>query len=325
MQKKYGFTMMSPGEFAKWIKTQQVARTVRNVQEHHTFIPAYAHFRGNNHFELQRGMYHVHTAQNGWRDIGQHFSIFPDGKVLTGRSLELSPACIFGFNTQSICIENVGNFDTGGDVMRPEQRNAIVAVTAALCERFNVPPTAERVVYHHWFDLRTGFRTNGGGSTKSCPGTAFFGGNKVEHAEANFLPLVRAALAKPIDDSTLSILFHGYVTANILNIRDQPSTRGRILNRTSFGSILRVYEERNNWYRISHGRQEWVSGAYVKRVERGIVNTPALNVRSGPGTQYGVIGRLLLNEEVFVYDSSGIWLKVSLDEHWVSGRFVTMA
>ena len=59
-----------------------------------------------------------HVTYNGWNDIGQHFTIFPDGLILTGRSLEKSPACIYGQNANAICIENLGNFDLGGDQMR---------------------------------------------------------------------------------------------------------------------------------------------------------------------------------------------------------------
>ena len=144
MKKKYGFTLLTLAEFESWIKEQDVARTIFFIQEHHTFSPNYLHFKGDNHFELQKSMQNYHTVVNGWQDIGQHFSIFPDGMIVTGRSLEISPACIFGFNSNSICTENVGNFDIGGDTMRPEHKEAIVRVTAALCKRFRVPADAGR-------------------------------------------------------------------------------------------------------------------------------------------------------------------------------------
>jgi len=179
METKYGFGLYSPAEFKQWFKTKAVARTVRFVQLHHTWVPSYAHFHGDNHFELQRGMQNTHKHNNGWSDIGQHFSIFPDGKICTGRSLESSPACIYMNNAEAICIEVVGNFDTGGDEMSDEQRSSIINVTAAICDRFNLPTSEDHVVYHHWFSF-SGVRNNGAGGNKTCPGTAFFGGNKVE-------------------------------------------------------------------------------------------------------------------------------------------------
>ncbi len=321
MQRRFGFLLLTPAEFEDWIAQQNVARTVLYIQEHHTWVPSYAHFRGNNHFELQRSMQQFHISANGWRDIGQHFSIFPDGMIVTGRSLEQSPACIFGFNAHSVCIENVGDFDEGKDAMRPEQREAIVRVTAALCKRFNVSITTDRIVYHHWFDLSTGNRTNGTGSTKSCPGTAFFGGNKVPDAEANFLPLVRALIQT--GQVPPPVLKYGYVTVEWLNVRNQPSARARRINVTPFGSVLRIYEVQNNWYRISASKQEWVSANFVREVQRATVtNTAVLNVRSGPSTQFDVIGTLVRNEEVFVFEERGNWAKINVDERWVSKSFL---
>ena len=324
MKNKFGFTLLSPSEFESWIPKQRVARTVLYIQEHHTWSPNYHHFNGDNHFELQKGMQNFHKNVNGWLDIGQHFSIFPDGMVVTGRNLELSPACIFGFNSHSICIENVGNFDADGDALRPEQRNAIVQVTAALCKRFNVLVSADRIVYHHWFDLRTGARTGGSGMTKSCPGTSFFGGNKEADAVRNFLPLVQRALqGEPMPPPVPKLRMYGYVTADWLNIRDKPGVHGKRLNATPFGSVLRIYDINEGWYRISATHQEWVSGRYIRVVPRATVNADVLNVRSGPGIQYNKVARVTKGEAVFIYEDSGNWGKISLDERWVSKRYLS--
>ena len=318
MDSKYGFTRMTPSEFENWIKTRQGARTVLYVQEHHTYIPAYSHFNGSNHFELQLSMLRTHTSINGWVDIGQHFSIFPDGMIVTGRSLERSPACIFGFNAHSICIENVGNFDRDGDIMRQEQRQAVVQVTAALCKRYGIPINTSRIVYHHWFDLSTGERRNGDGITKSCPGTGFFGGNKETDANANFLPLVRTAAGGDIRVTPLGVAFYGYVTPSWLNVRKGPGTSHSIINKVQMGAVLRIYEVRNGWYRISRSNQEWVAGNFVARVERGTVHVDSLNVRSGPSTAFPVVNRLRRGDEIFVYEQSDTWVRISLDNQWVS-------
>lgn len=266
MIRQFGFTLMSPDEFGEWLTAQSVARTVFTLQLHHTYAPNYSHFNGRNHFALQRGMKQFHITNNGWQDVGQHFSIFPDGMIVTGRSLESSPACIFGFNANSVCIECIGNFDTGGDEMRQEQRDAIVRTSAALCQRFRIPVNSNQIVYHHWFDLNTGKRTNGAGMTKSCPGTNFFGGNKVESAEANFLPLIQSLLnSQPKTAAPSSVAYYATVTVNNLNIRDKPDVSGRRINVTSVGAVLRVYEEKNNWCRIAENRQEWVSGKFLKK------------------------------------------------------------
>ena len=72
-----------------------------------------------------------------------------------------------------------GDFDAGADEMTPAQEGAIVEVNALLCRKFNLSPSTDTIVYHHWYDLNSGLRTDGSGTTKTCPGTAFFGGNTV--------------------------------------------------------------------------------------------------------------------------------------------------
>jgi len=137
---------------------------------------------------------------------------------MTGRSLEKSPACITNQNANSICIENFGNFDLNGDVMTTAQKDAIIAVTAALCKKFNLPVNSQSIVYHHWFRLDNGFRNNGAGGNKSCPGTNFFGGNKEQDCSANLLPLLEAKLnGVTIKTDDTAILKYVVVTANHLS------------------------------------------------------------------------------------------------------------
>lgn len=320
METKNGFTLMNAAEFEAWIQTQNVARTVLYIQQHHTYIPNYAHFSGSNHFITQQGMKNTHVSL-GWVDIAQHFSIFPDGKICTGRSLEWNPAGIYGFNNYAICIENVGYFDTGKDVMTTAQADAIIAVTAALCKRFAIPVTTDRIVYHHWFDLNTGARTNGTGVTKTCPGTNFFGGNTVQACQANFLPLVNNKLGKQ-NTGLPPVLKYGYVTVAELNIREKAGTDGKKVGVATLGSVLRIYEEKNGWYKIGKTSQEWVYAAYVKDVQRATVEADILNVRSGAGTNYDKLSTVKMGEELFIYKETNGWCKIGLEERWVKAEYL---
>ena len=74
MESKLGFTKYSIEEFEAWIADVDVSRTVKTVQQHHTFRPSYSSFNNNNHFDLQQGMKDYHVNERNWRDIGQHFS-----------------------------------------------------------------------------------------------------------------------------------------------------------------------------------------------------------------------------------------------------------
>lgn len=325
MQTKLGFTLMDIAEFETYISNLMVARTIITLQQHHTYSPDYGLFNGRNHFELQRGMKNHHVNNNGWADIGQHFTIFPDGTIMTGRKMEQSPACIFGQNANAICIENLGNFDKGKDNMLQTQRDAIIRSAAAICLKFNIPVNTDRVVYHHWFRLSDGVRNNGGGGNKSCPGTGFFGGNKVADCEANFLPLIKNTLKGQTNSNANTILKYVSVTARSLNIRKKPDSQSeKATDRAAatFGSILRVYKTQNGWYKIAGSKNHWVSGAHTADVLRATVSADVLNVRNQPSGAGLKLGELLAGEEVFVYEERNGWCKISVEEKWVSNHYL---
>lgn len=326
METKYGFNKMTSKEFGIYISTLKIARTVLCIQQHHTYIPSYIHFKGNNHFDLQKGMKNTHVNLNGWADIGQHISIFPDGSILTGRNFEKSASCIYGNNANAFCIENIGNFDVGADLMTNEQKNAIIEVTANLCKKFNLVPDTNKIVYHHWFNLSTGFRNNGSGNNKSCPGTNFFGSNKVDDCKKNFIPLVSAYL-KDLQTVIKSNQILKYVTviSDVLNIRSGSGLDHPIYkNRTPalVGSILRVYEERNGWYRISSSSQHWVNSRYTKEVKRAVVNANVLTVRSGAGINFPKLDSILKETEVFVHAQNEGWSQISVESRWVKDSYL---
>lgn len=322
---KYSFTKMTTTEFKTWIQKLRVGRTILSIQQHHTYIPSYQHFDGDNHFLLQKGMKDYHTINNGWMDIGQHFTIFPDGTIVTGRSLEFNPAGIYGNNKDAICIENLGYFDTGKDQMTTQQKNAIVEITALLCLKFNLPINTNAIVYHHWFHY-FGFRNDGAGGNKNCPGESFFGGNKVNDCENHFLPLIRQQLDNyNPSNNDARILKYAIVTASRLNIRTGSHyTKPKANNREAlrFGAVVRVYKEENNWYKISNSSQHWISSRYTTKVERYIVTATTLNVRSGPSTNFNKVGQVYKDNQVFIVEHSGDWAKIALEDKWVHKNFI---
>ena len=328
MQTRLGFTLMSLAEFEVWLAQRRVARTVLSLQQHHTWSPAYAQFNGANHFALQAAMKQHHVTNNGWGDIGQHFTTFPDGTVMTGRSIELTPACIKGQNAGAVCVEHLGNFDVGRDTMSTAHRTSIVGTSAAICRRFAIPLNVDRIVYHHWFHLDTGARTNGSGNTKTCPGTAFFGGNTIENAQRSFLPLIRrylggaeAATPGPLPAS----LRYAAVMTDRLNVRRGPSGSASKVNTVTLGIVLRVHDELNGWLRISASQEEWVSARPVRFVQRATVNAATLNVRSGPGTDFGKLAALARNQELFVHEHAAGWCRIGLESRWVAESFLNFA
>lgn len=269
MKKTKGkFILLDLAEFAGWIGQEVVHREVIRIQNHHTFIPSYAHFHQNNHFALMESMESAHL-ERGFSEIAQNLTTFPDGSICVGRPLDKIPAGIKGANRGGICIENVGNFDTGRDLMTQNQEMAIIRLNALLCQKFRMAPSEQTIIYHHWYDLDSGQRTDGSGNTKSCPGTAFFGGNTVVAAKANFLPRVAQDLTSiggvPLPPVQV-LLYRAQVTADALNVREQPNAKARVLQVLSKGVIVNVCAEEGSWRRIHPAESRWASGRFLQKV-----------------------------------------------------------
>lgn len=188
------FLLMDVNEFIRWLSDLTVIREIRLVQNHHTFRPNYDDFaKINNHFYWLKSMEDYQVNHAGFSQIAQNVTTFPDGKLAVCRSFEKIPAGIKGANQFGICIEHLGDFDN--EEMNPQHQDTIVKVNAALCKRFLIPVNEMGIIYHHWYSLKTGERTNGlTGEVKTCPGIKFFGGNTVEAAKENFYPLIQAIM-----------------------------------------------------------------------------------------------------------------------------------
>ncbi|MGY5342918.1 peptidoglycan recognition protein family protein [Paenibacillus glucanolyticus] len=200
MKKQGQFILLTRLEFYEWLKKQTFNRKISIIQNHHTWAPNYTSFNGSNHFARLEAMKRFHVHTNGWSDIGQNVTTFPDGLIAICRSFDTTPAGIKGANTAALCLEHLGNFDVNGDHMTEEHLHTITFINAALCEIFKLPVDTEHIVYHHWYsstgtkvyNFKSGVQLNGL-PTKSCPGSNFFQGNSVLQAHKSFIPLVREA------------------------------------------------------------------------------------------------------------------------------------
>ncbi|WP_134703636.1 LysM peptidoglycan-binding domain-containing protein [Ammoniphilus sp. YIM 78166] len=196
------YILMTREEFRKWLFHHRFNRSISIIHEHHTWDPNYSKFNGNNHFALLKGMEDFHVEGMGWKNIAQNITTFPDGKIAVGRPFNMAPESSLGLKNKavsvpilarSLLIENLGNFDKGGDVMTQEQKETITYMTALLCIKFGLTPSVDSISYHHWWDIYTGERVldqSEGHAVKTCPGTNFFGGNKTYDAKKYFYPLV---------------------------------------------------------------------------------------------------------------------------------------
>lgn len=271
MKQKGKYILLSREEFRDWLKPKVFKRKIRLIQNHHTYLPGYSHFDGKNHFEKVEGMERSHLKR-GFGLIAQNLTTFNDGTICLCRDFDSVPCGIKGANRFGICLEHLGNFDLGKDEMTQEHKETIISVNAALCRKFGLKPDTDSIVYHHWYDLKKGIRTDGEGAAKSCPGTGFFGGNTVEAAQKNFIPLVLAeyeSLSAEYMTAKNQVSFQGRVTVDAddaLNVRTHPDWRAALVKTLENGEIVNVYGEKDGWYQVGPAGQ-WVSGKYIRKIE----------------------------------------------------------
>lgn len=280
MKSAYGFTRFdTEDEFKNWLKNKSVTRNVNKLQIHHTGSPSYSNFfksNGTHEDELtrQKNMKSFHVNSRGMSDIAQHFTVFPNGKIVTGRSLNSNPAGITGWNTGAICVEIYGNFDKGQDTMKDAQKKAVIMLYGELCKKFKLTPSTNTIRCHAWF-------TSGGTylgdyypakSRKSCPGTAFMGfGNSKSAIENNFIPLVKnyisgGTTSTSTSTSTSSL---GVYRVNVdeLNVRQGPGTSYPIATVVHKGEAYTIVKMSGSWGKLKSGAG-WIncSSRYCTKV-----------------------------------------------------------
>jgi Bacterial SH3 domain/N-acetylmuramoyl-L-alanine amidase len=264
------FTIYSPQDFQKYVMNTTFSRQITIIQNHHTWEPDYRSLTAaNGEMYWLEAMRSFHIHSNGWSDIGQNITTFPSGNIGLCRPIDITPAGIFGANKGAICIENLGNFDAGHDIMTQSHKDTITFLNALLCIKFNLSPVKEQVVYHHWFD-KTGNRFSDdkinnnlvGDEQKTCPGTAFFGTNTITSAEINFYPLIKNKIEQ-LNGSPLLSPALKTVNADVLNVRGGPGTSFPVLRTVTHNTQVRVFTTLNGWSKISNTAEDWVFSALL--------------------------------------------------------------
>jgi len=120
-----------------------------------------------------------------------------------------------------------------------------------------------------------------------------------------------------------------------LNVRSGPGTNYSKISKLRSGVTVTVTHEFGNWSKIELGpsKSAYVFNKYLRRNNsasttpapvnrpqskdlnvndyRALVTASALNVRSGPGTNYRIIGKRYRDSSVTVTHHNGIWLKIT--------------
>ena len=280
MKQSNGFTLMEKtSEIKTYLNGQKVNRQINKIQIHHMASPSYSTWEKTDkkifsepHFGRTKSLDSYGKSTWGSRDdkghyIAQHFNVFPDGQITSGRSLNSTPIGIKGWNTGAICIEIYGNFDKGKDQMNEAQKQAVIALVAELCDRFDIKPSANTIRYHAWFTAKGTYLGNykAGRSTKTCPGTGFFGGNTMAAFEQNFLPAIKNYGKVPTQEVINVNSYMVKVTANTLNVRKGPGTSYAITTQVKKNQVYTIVETQGKWGKLKSGAG-WIHLGYTSKV-----------------------------------------------------------
>lgn len=150
------FSRFSVDQIILFIQKIKINRLISEIHIHHTWEPSLDDWLkkpDGNYW--QNVMYSYHTINNGWSDIGQHFTLDPDGYFWDGRDVNSQPASIKGRNLNALAIEMLGNFDE--QHLEGKQRESIVKFCKFAKEYFNAD-----ITFHNEY------------SDKTCPGTNIY-------------------------------------------------------------------------------------------------------------------------------------------------------
>ena len=275
---KYGFTKMTPVEFKTWIHKQGDYKYT-GLQIHHTWLPDYSCFYkadGKHEDELTRqyNTQQYHKKTNGWGDIAQHFTIFPNGAIVTGRKLSNTTAIgIKGWNSNKICIEIYGNFDKGKDVMTKEQKEAVITVYGELCKKFKITPSISTIRCHAWFTSGGTYLGdyNKSKSAKTCPGTNFMGfGNSKATIRDNFIPLIQNYISgkttTTVKDPVACGVYKIKSPDGVLNIRKGPGSSYDKVGQVKNGEAYTITKINGSWGYLKSG-VGWINLSYTEKVK----------------------------------------------------------
>ncbi len=112
------------------------------------------HHSGNT--DTPKKIRKLHVEINGWNDIGYHFMVSRDGKILMGRDLNIEGAHVLGFNRDSVGICLLGNFDN--EFLNDKQKQGLTELLENLTKKFNIDKN--NIKFHRDFP----------NVAKSCPG-----------------------------------------------------------------------------------------------------------------------------------------------------------
>lgn len=125
----------------------------------------------------------------------------------------------------------------------------------------------------------------------------------------------------------------GKVAGNNVNVRKGPGTQYARITNLSADQFVTILDEKNNWFqtKLADGTIGWIAGWLINdrngSLERAVVKGSSVNIRKGPGTEYGVSGQVKAGSALTILKSENNWYLVKLPDGkqgWIANWLVTV-
>ncbi|MBP2024023.1 cell wall-associated NlpC family hydrolase [Clostridium punense] len=137
------------------------------------------------------------------------------------------------------------------------------------------------------------------------------------------------------NESTSLKSVSGVVIADALNVRSSGNTSSSVLGKLYSGDNITIIESVNGWHKINfQNKVGWVYGEFVETKKTikntsnktGTITADSLNIRSGAGTSFSILGSLKSGAKIDIIDSANGWFQISYNgaTGYVSGEYVTL-
>ena len=286
MKSKNGFILLENEKDVKeWLSKQKVTRKITRLQVHNTFLPDYTTWEKTDkkvfsepHFGRAQSLDDYGKKTWGYSDghghyTAQNFTVFPDGKIIVSRNLNSKPIGIRGWNDGALCIEIYANFDKGHDVMKNEQKKAVIYLYGELCKRFKIPVDTAHIRPHCWFTAGGTYlgKYNPSRSAKTCPGTNFWGVGCSTSGFNKFLEDIKAYVngegaQSPSTGSTEYTTGIYKVNTDTLNIRKGPSASYDKVGAVKKGDSYTIIKVDGNWGYLK-SELGWINLKYCIKIK----------------------------------------------------------
>lgn len=135
----------------------------------------------------------------------------------------------------------------------------------------------------------------------------------------------------------------GIITADLLNVRNIPSTSGKLLGKLSQGSRVKIYSQQKEWVEISFSNSKaWVTSEFIEIQDDGqpkesgstekpigsvigTVTATSLNVRESSALNARIIGSVTKGQRYRIVEEVNNWSKIELKPGqygWIAGWYL---